>query len=252
MRFLDRVDISGSMNLGSVAKDQFIIGTPNLENNSGSVDELAVWANADFKNNVIIGSSPNDKLVISATISGNIGNVTASNLYLENGTIYLNGEDLLANMGGGGGGGGNNNGGGGGGGGNNQNMNVYGSMYISSSTDIPSGTTADIYFINTDQVSSSITINLPDIMSQSIMNRKFIFKNISTSYVLVGPENSQYPQSQYSASLVPSGSQTIFQSTLTGKNYSSNAGIVNAQTLELYAGIEPTAGQACWIIIYNT
>ena len=114
MRFLDRVDISGSVNMASLAKDTFIIGTP-LENNDGNVDTLQVHANADFKNNVIIGSSDLDTLSINAKIVSNLGNITASCLFITGGTIYYNGMDLLASMMNGGGqqGGGNQQGGGG-------------------------------------------------------------------------------------------------------------------------------------------
>ena len=187
MRFLDRVDISGSMNLGSVAKDQFIIGTPNLENNSGSVDELAVWANADFKNNVIIGSSPNDKLAINATISGSIGNVTASNLYLQNGTIYLNGQDILANMGGGGGNQG---------GGNQQGNNVAYYQYIlitSNNFSIDANGSYEIVYTDSTSINSNITIYLPDASSNGVVNRKYTFKQINNSsyFTVIYPSNGQ-------------------------------------------------------------
>jgi hypothetical protein len=99
MKILDNVNISGSMNLSSNSKDQFIIGTL-LENNDQNIDNLTVHANADFRNNVIIGSSSADTLIINATISGNLGNITASNLYVTGGTIYYNGMDLLSSMGG--------------------------------------------------------------------------------------------------------------------------------------------------------
>lgn len=113
MKILDNVNISGSMNLSSNSKDQFIIGTL-LENNDQNIDNLTVHANADFRNNVIIGSNSADTLIINATISGNLGNITASNLHVTGGTIYYNGMDVFASMqSGGGGSGGNNNGSGG-------------------------------------------------------------------------------------------------------------------------------------------
>lgn len=82
MRFLDRVDISGSVVMASTAKDQFTIGTP-LENNDGNVDNLTVHANADFKNNVILGSSSIDTVTANATITASSG-LSASNLYVQN------------------------------------------------------------------------------------------------------------------------------------------------------------------------
>jgi len=71
MKILDRIDISGSMNLASSAKDTFTIGTP-LENNDGNVDDLIVHANANFKNNVILGSSSVDTVVFSGVLSSSI------------------------------------------------------------------------------------------------------------------------------------------------------------------------------------
>jgi len=57
--------------LSSAAKDTFIIGTP-LENDDSNVDNLYVHANADFKNNVILGSSSSDIVVFNGRINSNI------------------------------------------------------------------------------------------------------------------------------------------------------------------------------------
>jgi len=89
--------------LASNAKDQFTIGTA-LENNDGNVDDLYVYANADFKNNVIVGSSSFDILKINAvtTASQNILIDNNANLVITgSGTIYYNGMDVLAAIGGG-------------------------------------------------------------------------------------------------------------------------------------------------------
>lgn len=67
MKILDRLDISGSLSLASSAKDTFTIGTP-LENNDGNIDNLIVHANADFRNNVILGSSFVDTITINCDI----------------------------------------------------------------------------------------------------------------------------------------------------------------------------------------
>lgn len=103
MRVLTTLTVSGGLNLSSNAKDTFSIGTP-LENNDGLVDDLYVYANADFKNNVILGSSSVDTVTANAKITASAG------LFLDNcslnitgGTIFVNGQDLLGGGGGGGG-----------------------------------------------------------------------------------------------------------------------------------------------------
>ena len=104
MKVLTTLTISGGLNLSSNAKDTFSIGTP-LEHNDGLVDDLLVYANADFKNNVILGSSSVDTVTANAKITASAG------LFLDNcslnitgGTIFVNGQDLLGDQGGGGGG----------------------------------------------------------------------------------------------------------------------------------------------------
>jgi len=106
MKVLTTLTVSGGLNLSSNAKDTFSIGTP-LEHNDGLVDDLLVYANADFKNNVILGSSSVDTVTANAKITASAG------LFLDNcslnitgGTIFVNGQDLLGDQGGGGGGGG--------------------------------------------------------------------------------------------------------------------------------------------------
>lgn len=98
MKILDRLDISGSLNLASNAKDTFTVGTP-LEHNDGNVDNFIVYANADFKNNVILGSSSVDTVTINTVLkltelnplpAGNAGMLamSASNLYYHNGSSW--------------------------------------------------------------------------------------------------------------------------------------------------------------------
>jgi len=106
MKVLTTLTVSGGLNLSSNAKDTFTIGTP-LEHNDGLVDDLIVYANADFKNNVVLGSSSVDTVTANAKITASAG------LFLDNcslnitgGTIFVNGQDLLGDQGGGGGGGG--------------------------------------------------------------------------------------------------------------------------------------------------
>lgn len=97
MKVLTTLTVSGGLSMASNAKDTFIIGTP-LENNHASVDNLYVYANADFKNNVILGSSSVDVVTSNAQITASAG-VLLNNCSLEllgSGTIYHNGIDILA------------------------------------------------------------------------------------------------------------------------------------------------------------
>ncbi len=107
MRVLNRLDISGSFGLGSTSQDQFVIGSPDLENNDISTDNLKIWANADFKNNVTLGSNNSDIIAISGTLinqggasltgsfSGSGENLTnIPNSGLQNYQINLNGSNL--------------------------------------------------------------------------------------------------------------------------------------------------------------
>lgn len=71
MKFYGRVDISGAVNMASPAQESFVIGSA-VENNDATVDTFIVYANADFRNNVILGSSSLDTVTVS-------GNLTASN-----------------------------------------------------------------------------------------------------------------------------------------------------------------------------
>ena len=98
MKVLTTLTVSGGLNMASTAKDVFTIGTP-LENNDGNVDDLYVYANADFKNNVILGSSSVDTVTVNTVLkltelnplpAGSIGMlaVSASNLYYHNGSSW--------------------------------------------------------------------------------------------------------------------------------------------------------------------
>ena len=98
MKVLTTLTVSGGLNMASTAKDTFTIGTP-LEHNDGNVDDLTVYANADFKNNVILGSSSADSVTVNTTLeltqlnplpSGSVGMlaVSASNLYYHNGSNW--------------------------------------------------------------------------------------------------------------------------------------------------------------------
>lgn len=98
MKILTNVDISGSLGLGSSAKDTFTIGS-QLENTDVNADNLVVYANADFKNNVILGSSSADTITANAAVSASAG-VSAS--------YFIGDGSGLYNLPNGGGNGGNN------------------------------------------------------------------------------------------------------------------------------------------------
>ena len=126
------------------------------------------------------------------------------------------------------------------------NTRLYSYNYITSNCTISANTTSDLYFINTDQIESDITINLPDAASQNIINRKFVFKNISSlvSATMIGIEP------RYGATLVASGSQKIRQFIYTGLNASSNISIYNGKIYEFYACLDPVNNEPSWIILY--
>jgi hypothetical protein len=96
MKVLTTLTVSGGLNMASTAKDVFTIGTP-LEHNDGNVDNLYVYANADFKNNVILGSSSVDNTIVNSKFTASSG-VFLNNCSLEiaGGTIIVNGQDLLS------------------------------------------------------------------------------------------------------------------------------------------------------------
>lgn len=101
MKILTAITASGNATFGSTNKDTFTIGTP-LENNDGNVDDLIVYANADFKNNVILGSSSVDTVTINAGTTALTGilnipaasgvsgfNATSNKVALNNGNSQI-------------------------------------------------------------------------------------------------------------------------------------------------------------------
>lgn len=118
MKVLTTLSVSGGLDVGSTLQDVFTIGTADLENNSGSVDTLNVWANTQFKNNVTLGNSDADSVTVNSQLTASSGiTIQNSSLHItgSDSTIYINGQNILQF----GGGGGNQQGGGeeGGGGG---------------------------------------------------------------------------------------------------------------------------------------
>lgn len=101
--------MAGNVSMASNAKDQFTIGS-ELERDNANADELTVWANARFNNDVILGSSSVDVVDIKAQITASNGmTIVDSSLYLTgSSTIYYQGQDFVNyvfnNIGGGGGG----------------------------------------------------------------------------------------------------------------------------------------------------
>ncbi len=90
MKILTTLPVSGGLNMASQAKDTFTIGTP-LENNDGDVDDLYVYANANFKNNVILGSSSVDTIFVNGQFR------TSASIYLDGqtSTLYVGNTDYI-------------------------------------------------------------------------------------------------------------------------------------------------------------
>jgi len=87
MKVLDNLEVSGSLGLGSTKKDTFTIGS-SLENTDVNVDNLVVYANADFKNNVTLGSSSVDVVNVKGQLSASSG-ISAS-FFTGNGSGLTN------------------------------------------------------------------------------------------------------------------------------------------------------------------
>lgn len=191
MRVLDNINISGSMNLASNAKDTFTIGSI-LENTDINTDNLVVYANADFKNNVTLGSSSVDVINISGTVTASSGiTLKDSSLYITgSGTFYYNGMDVFASMGGGAGGGGNN--GGGEGGGDNKTNAIE---QILPGNDIlvsTSGTTATISFDSASLDGYAFLLNSSSFTPQTKEKTVYFSFNPHYNNVTYFNANSQY------------------------------------------------------------
>jgi len=91
MKILSNVTMAGNVSMSSTNKDTFTIGS-ELERDNPNADELKVWANANFYNDVIIGSSSADQFTIRAgtvNLSGTaFVNNSTTNLY-----VAKNGSD---------------------------------------------------------------------------------------------------------------------------------------------------------------
>ncbi len=97
MKILTTVTASAGLDVASSGSDTIKLGSTNTENNDAVVDNLIVWANADFKNNVTLGSSVADNTLVNSKL-------TASNSLYVSGNLYVNGVDITASSGGSGGG----------------------------------------------------------------------------------------------------------------------------------------------------
>jgi hypothetical protein len=70
MKVLTQLTASGGIDVASSGVDNIKFGSSNTENNDATVDNLIVWANADFKNNVTLGSGVADNTIVnSATMN---------------------------------------------------------------------------------------------------------------------------------------------------------------------------------------
>ena len=79
MRILDNLSLSGSFNAASSAKDTFTIGS-ELERDNPNADDLKVWANARFYNDVQLGSSSVDIISANGQLTASSG-ISASAFY---------------------------------------------------------------------------------------------------------------------------------------------------------------------------
>lgn len=193
MRILDRVDISGSMSLASAAKDAFTIGS-QLENSDVNADNLLVYANADFKNNVTLGSSSLDSIVVNGMLTASSGLTISNNssLYISgSGTLYYNGMDVFASMTGGGGGGGNS----GDGGGGNENNKTNPIEQILPGNDIlvsTSGTTVTLSFDSASLDGYAFLLNSSSFTPQIIQKTVYFSFDPHYNNVTYFNANSQY------------------------------------------------------------
>lgn len=191
MRILSNVAISGSVGMASTGVDNFTVGT-ELENNDASVDNLIVNANANFKNNVILGSSSLDSIVVNGTLTASSGLTINNNssLYITgSGTLYYNGMDVFASMGGGGGGGD------GGGGGENEGDKTNAIEQILPGNDIlvnTSGTTVTISFDSASLDGYAFLLNSSSFTPQIIQKTVYFSFDPHYNNVTYFNANSQY------------------------------------------------------------
>jgi hypothetical protein len=87
MKVLTQLTASRGIDVASTAVDTIKLGSANTENNDASVDNLTVWANADFKNNVTLGSSAADNTLVNSKL-------TASNSLYVSGSLIVNGVEI--------------------------------------------------------------------------------------------------------------------------------------------------------------
>lgn len=96
MKILSNVTMAGNVSMASNAKDSFTIGS-ELERDNPSADELIVWANANFYNDVLLGSSSVDIVNVKGQLTSSQGLSTSGSLYFtgQNSTIYLGPNDWI-------------------------------------------------------------------------------------------------------------------------------------------------------------
>lgn len=87
MKVLTPLTGSAGLDVSSANVDTIILGSSGSENSDVNVDNLTVWANATFQNNVTIGSTSADTLIINARTSASAP-VTASYFYGDGYGLY--------------------------------------------------------------------------------------------------------------------------------------------------------------------
>lgn len=80
MKFLAPLTGAAGLDVSSDNTDTIKLGSSGSENSDANVDNLIVWANADFKNNVSLGSSAADIITINGIISSSAP-ISASYFY---------------------------------------------------------------------------------------------------------------------------------------------------------------------------
>jgi len=83
MKILTPISASSGLDVSSTGSDTIKLGSVNTENNDVAVDNLTVWANADFKNNVILGSSVVDNTLVNSKLTASSGLYVSGNLIVN-------------------------------------------------------------------------------------------------------------------------------------------------------------------------
>ena len=88
MKILTSVTASNGLDVSSANVDKIVLGSSGSENNDVNVDNLTVWANAEFKNNVILGSSAADSIKLNSPVSSS--NPITASYFVGDGSLLTN------------------------------------------------------------------------------------------------------------------------------------------------------------------